>query len=187
MKLAIVGSRNYPREQYTCFCQHVDSWIAGHQPPSLIVSGGAQGADLLAARYAVEHKIPLKVFRPDWNTHGRAAGPIRNTLIVKECDAVIAFPLGDSVGTWDTVNKGKRCGKEVTVINSTFTYLLAKCSFFTVDQVKKAVLIAIACVQFVHGRVAGCHDVAVSTVHEHEEGTLCPQTTVFAKFQLKLC
>lgn len=49
MKLAIVGSREL--NDYSFFCNHVNEFIKEHEPPELIISGGAKGADTLAKRY----------------------------------------------------------------------------------------------------------------------------------------
>ena len=45
---------------------------------SLVVSGTARGADYWGERWAEENKIPIKRYYPDWNRHGKSAGPIRN-------------------------------------------------------------------------------------------------------------
>lgn len=43
-----------------------------------------------------------------WDIQGNSAGPRRNTRMVNQgADLGIAFPLGDSRGTWDCVDKLK--------------------------------------------------------------------------------
>ena len=54
------------------------------------ISGGAHGADSLAARFASEHNVPLKVFSADWAHLGWPAGPLRNRDIVARADTVAA-------------------------------------------------------------------------------------------------
>lgn len=70
---------------------------------SLVVTGGASGADMLAEKWAVANDIRYVVFKPDWESYGPAAGPIRNKRMLDECkpDLVIAFPGGK--GTADMV------------------------------------------------------------------------------------
>lgn len=70
-----------------------------------VVTGDASGADAIAREYAAAKGIPLVVHEADWDKHGKKAGPKRNALIVRDADLVLAFPLSDSKGTWDTVNK----------------------------------------------------------------------------------
>ena len=76
----------------------------------VIITGGASGADELAAQYAEVFGIRLRVYPADWKTHGRAAGPIRNQKMLDEGkpDLVIAFPGGR--GTADMVRRAKAAG-----------------------------------------------------------------------------
>ena len=64
--------------------------------PSLIVQGGAKGADELARLYAEHYLVNYKTFEADWCLHGKAAGPIRNKeMLLAHSDAVVvAFPGG---------------------------------------------------------------------------------------------
>jgi len=78
---------------------------------SKIVSGGATGADALAESYAKLRDIPIQVFPADWDTHGRAAGPIRNRQIVKASDLIVAFWDGKSPGTRSTKGLTEKAGK----------------------------------------------------------------------------
>jgi hypothetical protein len=45
---------------------------------SLVVSGGARGADTLAEEWAKAAGLPTTVYHADWGKLGRKAGPIRN-------------------------------------------------------------------------------------------------------------
>lgn len=114
MRLAIVGSRHY--NDKTKFNTTVTSFIEEHGVPDVIISGGAQGADALAETYAREHSIPVEVYHADWSKYGKRAGPIRNSQIVKAATHVIAFPLSDSVGTYDTITKATKDGLYVMII-----------------------------------------------------------------------
>lgn len=46
--------------------------------PTEVVCGGAKGVDTLGARWAKEVGLPIGYFAADWDSHGKAAGPIRN-------------------------------------------------------------------------------------------------------------
>src|SRR5690606_23597523 len=53
----------------------------------------------------------------DWDKHGKAAGPIRNREMAQAgADLCLAFPLGESRGTWNCVNECKKAGIPVKVI-----------------------------------------------------------------------
>ena len=82
---------------------------------SEVVSGGAAGVDKLGEKWAQENLTPIKRFLPDWKTHGKAAGPIRNTELVKYCEAAILVWDGVSKGTQDTLNKIQKAGKQVFI------------------------------------------------------------------------
>ena len=108
MKLAIVGSRTFKKYNTLCWfiTRHIDL-----PKISLVISGGAQGADTLAERYAKENNIPVKVIRPNWKKHGKAAGFIRNKDIVKECDILVAFWDGKSRGTKHSIDLAEKYKK----------------------------------------------------------------------------
>lgn len=108
IKLAVVGSRSF--ENYE-FLKNILQWYDA----SAIISGGAKGADSLAAKYAAENGIPLKEFPADWNKNGRAAGYMRNKQIVAEADEIVAFWDKQSVGTGHTVRIAEEAGKPVHI------------------------------------------------------------------------
>ena len=83
---------------------------------SLIISGGADGADSLAERYAKEQSIPTKIFLPDWKKYCKSAGMIRNTDIINEADVVVAFWDKSSNGTKDSIDKANKLGKKLILI-----------------------------------------------------------------------
>lgn len=78
-----------------------------------IITGGAKGADELGFKEASRRGLASLVFPADWQTHGRAAGPIRNQQMLDEGnpDLVMAFPGGR--GTADMVRRAKKAGVPV--------------------------------------------------------------------------
>ncbi len=115
-KLAIIGSRNFVDYQLLC------DEMAKLPKPAVIVSGGARGADTLGKKYADEHGIETKIFPAVWHPQGedgpmdKGAGMKRNTDIIKEATAVLAFWDGDSTGTMDSINKSIMFKKHVKVV-----------------------------------------------------------------------
>jgi predicted Rossmann fold nucleotide-binding protein DprA/Smf involved in DNA uptake len=67
MKVAVIGGRDF--KDYELVKKTLSKLTI-----TVIVSGGALGADLLAERYADENNIPKKIFLPDWKTYGKIAG-----------------------------------------------------------------------------------------------------------------
>ena len=82
-----------------------------------IVSGGAKGTDTLARRYANIYNYPIRVYYPDWDKYGKAAGPIRNRYIVNDSDVILAFWDYQSPGTKSSINFAKSVGKKVHIFD----------------------------------------------------------------------
>jgi YspA, cpYpsA-related SLOG family len=84
---------------------------------TLVIDGGADGADLRGHIAAVRLGIPTKRFPANWEMYGKAAGAIRNQemLDVGKPDLVLAFPTAKSVGTWDMIQRARKKGVEVRV------------------------------------------------------------------------
>lgn len=82
---------------------------------TVIIEGEASGADSLARRYGVSKGIEVRRCPADWNTIGRAAGPIRNQRMLDEerPDLVVAFP--GNKGTADMIRRARKA--QVPVID----------------------------------------------------------------------
>ncbi len=87
MKLIIAGGRTY-------HLTFQDTALLNDLDITEVVSGGASGADLGGEKYAEMRMVPVIHFPADWNTHGKAAGPIRNREMAEYADAVALFPGG---------------------------------------------------------------------------------------------
>ena len=116
MKIAIVGSRDARADQLDFVCERIDEFLAGFSDRPTIISGGAPGIDKMAEDYARFRSLPTEIHEADWKSLGKAAGPIRNSKIVKTADIVIAFPDKKSKGTWDTVDKALTANKPVYIV-----------------------------------------------------------------------
>lgn len=80
-----------------------------------VVSGGASGADALGEEYAMHNGIALKIFKADWDKHGKAAGPIRNREMAQYADGLIAFWDGLSKGTMNMIQEARNAGLKVYI------------------------------------------------------------------------
>lgn len=82
-----------------------------------IIEGGASGADRLARLWAQSAGIPVETFFADWETCGKAAGPIRNGKMLAEGKPgiVVAFPGGR--GTTNMVQLAEMAGVRVVKID----------------------------------------------------------------------
>ena len=81
-----------------------------------LISGGANGVDVLAASYAAQHHIPIRVIRPDYKRYFYRRAPLeRNQLIVDTADFVVAVWDGSSTGTKDALTRAQIAGKPARV------------------------------------------------------------------------
>lgn len=114
--IGIVGSRRRDsQEDYDKLKRILDSiYYIG----DWFVSGGCyKGADRMAEDYAYIHNIPMIIYEADWNKYGKAAGPIRNEYIARDCTALVALPSIDRAGgTESTIEAAKRLGRKVILI-----------------------------------------------------------------------
>lgn len=102
-RVLVTGSRDYtnrPKVYRVLRNYHARHGI------SLIIEGGARGADRFAHDWAIENGVPVATFPADWARYGRAAGPVRNKemLEIGQPDIVFAFPLGELRNTKGTKN-----------------------------------------------------------------------------------
>lgn len=113
MRIAIVGSRDYPRLDL------VREAVKNFPVHTVLVSGGARGVDKMAEEAADVYGFNKIIFKPHWRKGGKynpAAGFERNGLIVKAADRIVAFYDGESKGTMDTVKKALDAKKPLIVV-----------------------------------------------------------------------
>lgn len=67
---------------------------------TLVLSGGARGADMNGEEWAREHHIPIEQYLAEWNRYGKGAGMRRNVEMAAMCEALVAV--------WDLVSPGTR-------------------------------------------------------------------------------
>jgi len=103
VKLAIVGSRNYPH------LDEVRHLVRILPTGTEVVSGGAVGVDTAAVEEAKIRGLPTQVFLP---TGGYYA---RNRQIVAYCDKLIAFMAGVTPGTQNAIGLAARAGKLLAI------------------------------------------------------------------------
>lgn len=108
MRLLVCGGRKF--EDWT--------WLARELKrlsPTVVIHGGARGADSLAGRWAEVNAVTCTIVWADWAKHGNKAGPLRNQKMLDEQypHLVLAFPGG--AGTADMVRRALAEGFPVEV------------------------------------------------------------------------
>jgi hypothetical protein len=91
MKLLICGDRAWDdKPTMKAWIKHYHT-ICGDNLE--IIHGACEGADLMAEEIAKELEIPYHGYPARWAKHGRAAGPMRNRVMLNQAqpDQVLAF------------------------------------------------------------------------------------------------
>lgn len=112
-KILVCGSRDYPDEQrvHEVLDKYYVQFTTMRKRHLLIITGGADGADEFARRWAVAHRVDHLVMYARWDDEGKAAGPIRNRRMAdQEPDYVIAFSkdFENSRGTKNMISQAEK-------------------------------------------------------------------------------
>lgn len=126
MRVLVTGSRKM-EDKATVF--RTLSRLHQAKPITLLIHGGAAGADSFAGEWAEVNRVNTSVFKPDWRRYGRGAGPKRNEeMAATNPDVCVAFS-GDN-GTADMVKRATRRGIPVVSVADGGSYKTAPGSTF---------------------------------------------------------
>lgn len=108
MKVLVCGSRTWSDDAV------IRRALSDLPRGSVVIHGGARGADLIAGTVARSLGLSVWEFPADWKNLGRSAGYRRNIEMLDERpDLVIAFWENGSKGTEHTVREALRRGYAV--------------------------------------------------------------------------
>ena len=90
IKVIVCGGRNFSDQQ------KINKILAEYiHPYSMIIHGGASGADSLAEKWAKKNGVHTAIVNARWENFGHKAGPMRNRKMLSlNPDLCIAFPGG---------------------------------------------------------------------------------------------
>lgn len=110
MRILITGGRDFADAK---LLNAALDRLHSEAPITCMIHGAAKGADALAGQWANANSIEEIACPANWKQHGRAAGPIRNKLMLElhQPDLVIAFSGGR--GTANMVGLAERAGTKV--------------------------------------------------------------------------
>lgn len=113
MKVLVFGGRDYADAARVLAVLNGIHRRGGGGAISVVISGGAPGADTLGEQWARAYGVRLERYPADWAKHGKAAGPLRNQQMIDEGkpDLGVAFPGGR--GTADMTRRLKHAGIRV--------------------------------------------------------------------------
>lgn len=114
----VAGTRTF--DDYDFLKQKLNIMLQNY-PKTVIVSGGAKGADSLAERYAEEYRLPFVLFPAEWDRYGKAAGYIRNKKMHEyianmKHRGCAAFWDGKSKGTAHNFQLAEKYGTQIRII-----------------------------------------------------------------------
>ena len=105
-RILICGDRNY--QDWIKVQEYLDTISR----TTIIIHGGARGADSLAGNLASGRGWGIMRFPANWSKYGRAAGPTRNQQMLDESkpDLVVYFhdDIENSKGTKDMITRAEK-------------------------------------------------------------------------------
>ena len=117
MNIMIVGSRSI--NDYDFVLSKINHFLSLkniNKNDITIISGGANGVDKLAKRFAIDENININEYLPDWKQFGRGAGIKRNVDMLNVSDYVLCFWDNKSKGTKFNIDYCKKHNIDIEVI-----------------------------------------------------------------------
>lgn len=98
-------------------------WVLDQYKPRIVVEGNCRsGADAAARQWCTKRGLQKRSYTADWKRYGRAAGPIRNTQMLREWPTavVLAFPVeyAENDGTTDCIQQAWSMGMVVEIFSN---------------------------------------------------------------------
>jgi hypothetical protein len=109
-RIVVTGSREFPNLSIVCM------YVLKMPKTATVITCGARGVDQAANQTARKRRMDVETYRPDWKK-GRSAYFENNQVLVDAADEVVVFSYQDSEGALDIIDRARRAGLKVTVID----------------------------------------------------------------------
>jgi hypothetical protein len=110
-RILITGSREWQDEALLRDALDTAWGALGGDPETVVVSGGAWGADEMCQTWAAIHGLQVERHPAEWSKHGKRAGFVRNAeMVALGADLCVAFIYGGSNGATMTANLAEKAG-----------------------------------------------------------------------------
>jgi len=111
-KVIVAGTRDF--KDYNFLCNKLD-FLLYNKMEVEIVSGTANGADIMGEKYAAQKGYPIAYYPPEGKRFGKMAEPIRNKAMAEYADVLVAFWDGVSPSTKNMIENMKLLKKPVRI------------------------------------------------------------------------
>lgn len=116
-RVLVCGDRNWRDRLFLCEVLDTFHRLLHFE---CVIEGEAKGADSMARQWAERARVPVLSFPADWQTHGKAAGPIRNGRMLAEGMPTLVLAFHDDIeaskGTKDMVARARRANVPTFVL-----------------------------------------------------------------------
>lgn len=113
-KVLVCGGRSYFNSAH--LDSVLDLFVKNVGPITLLINGGATGADTLAYQWATNRGITTATYKADWTQHGKAAGPKRNEFMLDDSDPDVVIAFKGGKGTQNMIDIARKAGKKVIIV-----------------------------------------------------------------------
>jgi len=112
-RVLICGDRHYNNRKL------IREYLETLPKDTVVIEGEADGADTIAREESVKLGLTVVPFPAFWDRYGKAAGPIRNTVMLVKGKPDLVVPFHNhyekSIGTFDMVQKAKHAKVKVVM------------------------------------------------------------------------
>jgi hypothetical protein len=113
-RIIVCGSRSFA--DYKLLQRTMDQ-LTDKMEGVLVLSGTADGADILGEKWAFSRMHPVERWHPEWMKYGAKKAPLRrNEEMVKHAHACVAFWDGESTGTMHCYNLARKAGLKTKLV-----------------------------------------------------------------------
>jgi hypothetical protein len=114
--VVITGGRLFTDKAFVW--RHMDEQLVALGITGVVNGRAKSGVDQFVHEWCKDRGIPERPYPADWDTHGDAAGPIRNQEMIDsepEIERCLVFP--GHIGTTDMARRCRKAGIERVFIN----------------------------------------------------------------------
>jgi hypothetical protein len=116
-KVIIAGTRTFGQKNWhrTLLREKMD-FLTKNFFDVCVVTGAGKGADHWGEEWAHSKYYTVVRFHPDWDKHGKKAGPIRNREMAEYAEYCVCFWDGKSKGTKNMIELAREYGLKLRIV-----------------------------------------------------------------------